>query len=51
MHMDLSDQIVPLIFMLAHFTSSSVSCATPLNPYQLEDVVTFYNFQEQGTRN
>jgi hypothetical protein len=50
MHMDLSNQMVPLIFMLAHFTSSFSSCVIPLNLYQSQHVVTFYNFREQDTR-
>jgi hypothetical protein len=45
--MDLLDQMVPLIFMLAHFTSSFTSCVAPLNPYQSQHVMTFYNFPEQ----
>jgi hypothetical protein len=50
MHMDLSDQMVPLIFMLAHFNSSFASCVDPLNLYQSQHVVTFYNFPQQDTR-
>jgi hypothetical protein len=38
MHMDLSDQMVPLIFTLAHFTSSFASCVAPLNLYQPQHV-------------
>jgi hypothetical protein len=48
--MDLEDQMVPLIFMLSHFTSSFASCVALLNPYQSQHVVTFYNFLEQDTR-
>ncbi len=47
MHMDLFDQMVPLIFMFAHFTFSFTSCIAPLNPDQSQHVVTFYNFLEQ----
>jgi hypothetical protein len=48
--MDLLDQMVPLIFMFAHFTFSFASCVATLNPYQSQHVVTFYNLLEQDTR-
>jgi hypothetical protein len=50
MHMNFSNQIVPLIFTLAHFTCSSTSCVAPLNPYQSQHVLMFYNFPEQDIR-
>jgi len=50
MHMDLLDQMVPLIFTLAHFTSSYASCVAPLNPHQSQHVMKFYYFVEQDTR-
>jgi hypothetical protein len=51
MHMNLSDQMVLLIFTLAHFTFSFTLCdVAPLNPYQSQHVVMFYNSIEQDTR-
>jgi hypothetical protein len=50
MHTDLFNQMVPLIFTLAHFTSSSTSCVAPLNLYQSQHVLMFYNFPRQHTR-
>jgi hypothetical protein len=44
--MDFLEQMVPLIFTLAHFASSFASCVTPFNPYQ-SHVVMFYNFPQQ----
>jgi hypothetical protein len=34
--------------MLAHFTFSLTSCVAPLNPYQAQHVVMFYNFPQQA---
>ncbi len=44
-HIDLLDQMVLLIFMLTHFTSSSNSCVAPLNPYESQHVLQFLNMR------
>jgi hypothetical protein len=44
------DEMVPLIFTLAHFTSSSASCVTPLNPYQSQHVTWCFKTSHNKTR-